>query len=275
MRSIGRLSTISGLALAAVWVAPPLQAQDRAEAMGTTIRLIVGERHGPSVAAGLAIDLEPGWKTYWRYPGDSGVPPTLDTAGSVNVAAFTLEFPAPERFRDGSDQTIGYHRPVTLPLTITLADPAKPAELRIKAQFGVCRDICVPVDVSLDRRIDPAMPPDAGEAAEIAAAETAVPAPAKAGEPFSVVKLHCDEAAKPPVVTVAIKAPPKELKDIFVEGPEGWALPLPDRVATAGDVTTWRFVLDGLPSGAKHEGAPLTFTIVGGDRATTQTVTLD
>ena len=62
---------------------------------------------------------------------------------------------------------------------------------------------------------------------------------------------------------------------MFVEGPEGWALPLPERGATTGETTSWRFALDGLPSGAKAHGAALTFTIVGRDRATVQTLTLD
>src|SRR6476661_4306539 len=52
--------------------------------------------------AGVEIKLEPGWKTYWRYPGDSGVPPTFDFSASDNVKEATVLFPAPVRFPDGA-----------------------------------------------------------------------------------------------------------------------------------------------------------------------------
>ena len=59
--------------------------------------------------AGIEIRLDPGWKTYWRYPGDSGVPPTLDFAGSENVKSVTALWPAPQRFADGAGgHSIGY-----------------------------------------------------------------------------------------------------------------------------------------------------------------------
>ena len=211
MTTIGRMRrvlTVTGLALIALGAGQSLHAEDRAQAMGTSVRLITGAHHGAPVHAGLAIALEPGWKTYWRYPGDSGVPPIVDPAGSENVASLTVDFPAPERFREGSDQTIGYHGPVVLPLRVTLADPGKPAELHVHAFLGVCRDICVPVDVTLERRVDPTAEPIADEAGEIVAAEKRVPAPAKAGEPFSVVRLTGDDGVKPPVATVTVKAPP-------------------------------------------------------------------
>src|SRR5271155_4609856 len=69
--------------------------------------------------AGIEIRLDPGWKTYWRYPGDSGVPPTLDFTGSENVKSVTALWPAPERFSDGAGgHSIGYRGDVVLPLRV-------------------------------------------------------------------------------------------------------------------------------------------------------------
>src|SRR5262249_31521832 len=65
-------------------------------------RLIAGNVDGSNLRAGLEIKLDPGWKTYWRYPGDSGVPPVFDFASSENVKSVTVLWPAPQRFPDGS-----------------------------------------------------------------------------------------------------------------------------------------------------------------------------
>ena len=86
-------------------------------------RLIAGaaprSADAPWLRAGIEIRLDPGWKTYWRYPGDSGVPPTLDFAGSENVKSVTVLWPAPTRFADGAGgHSIGYHGDVVLPLHV-------------------------------------------------------------------------------------------------------------------------------------------------------------
>jgi len=69
-------------------------------------RLIAGETHtsndGVRLRAGVEIQLDPGWHTHWRYPGDSGVPPTFDFAGSENIKSVTMLWPAPERFADAA-----------------------------------------------------------------------------------------------------------------------------------------------------------------------------
>lgn len=97
----------------------------------------------------LQVDLAQGWKTYWRSPGDAGIPPDFDWAGSSNVAAVRFHWPTPEVFHTNGMQTIGYHRQLVLPIEVTPADPAKPVGLRATVDMGVCRDVCVPTSVSL------------------------------------------------------------------------------------------------------------------------------
>ncbi len=65
------------------------------------MRLVAGSAGGAdrtSLRAGIELRLATGWKTYWRYPGDSGVPPRFDFSKSTNVKSVTVRWPAPHRF---------------------------------------------------------------------------------------------------------------------------------------------------------------------------------
>ncbi|MGB3141534.1 MAG: protein-disulfide reductase DsbD domain-containing protein, partial [Aestuariivirga sp.] len=78
--------------------------------------LIAGGQEGGVWQAGILAELEPEWKTYWRMPGDSGIPPQFDWAGSQNSAAIEVGFPVPRRFNDEGGETIGYHDRVVFPV---------------------------------------------------------------------------------------------------------------------------------------------------------------
>jgi DsbC/DsbD-like thiol-disulfide interchange protein len=105
--------------------------------------------------AAFVIDMEPGWKTYWRVPGDGGIPPDLDPAASANLAGFSVTFPAPEVEWDGDILSIGYHGRVVLPLTLQPADPAAPLDLSLRFFIGVCAEICIPAEGRLELRLVP------------------------------------------------------------------------------------------------------------------------
>src|SRR5271165_2440118 len=100
--------------------------------------------------AGFEIRLAPGAITYWRDPGDAGVPPTFDFAGSDNVAKVEPVFPAPKRIKesDGSE-AFGYDHDVVFPLLIEPSDPAKPVTLAVHANYAVCERICLPAEARL------------------------------------------------------------------------------------------------------------------------------
>src|SRR5580698_2446689 len=101
--------------------------------------------------AGLELRLDPGWKTYWRDPGDSGVPPTFDFSGSDNVRSVTVEWPAPERFPDGAGgNSIGYVGRIVLPLRIVQKDAAKHSSVHLKLNYAVCGNLCVPAEATLE-----------------------------------------------------------------------------------------------------------------------------
>ena len=97
----------------------------------------------------LELRLDPGWKTYWRTPGDSGVPPTATWEKSKNLARASFYFPAPQRLADQGGESIGYKDRVVLPLRIERTNTKSPVGLGMSLSFGVCKNICVPVDIDL------------------------------------------------------------------------------------------------------------------------------
>jgi len=85
----------------------------------SAVRLLAGSRSGAVLLGGIAFQLQPGWKTYWRTPGDSGVPPRFDFSKSENIEAVTVLWPAPTKFDDGAGgHSLGYHNQIVLPLRI-------------------------------------------------------------------------------------------------------------------------------------------------------------
>src|SRR6185436_17307592 len=99
----------------------------------SAVRLIAGARveGGTAIRAGIEIRLAPGWKTYWRYPGDSGVPPRFDFSKSRNVKSVNVRWPAPQRLADESGTSIGYKHGVTFPLEVLPEDRSKPVTLSL------------------------------------------------------------------------------------------------------------------------------------------------
>src|SRR5438067_8472918 len=98
------------------------------------VRVIAGSSATPErapIRAGIELRLKPGWHTYWRYPGDAGVPPRFDFAGSQNVHSVEVLWPAPQPIREQGLVAIGYVRDVVWPLAVVAQDPDKPVLLRL------------------------------------------------------------------------------------------------------------------------------------------------
>lgn len=99
--------------------------------------------------AALRVRLADGWKTYWRSPGEAGIPPSLDWRGSGNLAGVTFHWPVPEVFDTSGMQTIGYSRELVLPLSLTPSKAGEPITLTGKVNLGVCKDVCMPMDAEI------------------------------------------------------------------------------------------------------------------------------
>src|SRR5712664_501682 len=112
----------------------------------SAVRLLAGSRSGAVLLGGIAFQLQPGWKTYWRTPGDSGVPPRFDFSKSENIEAVTVMWPAPLKFDDGAGGvSLGYHDQTVLPLRIVPKSADRPVTLRAAISYAVCEKLCIPV----------------------------------------------------------------------------------------------------------------------------------
>lgn len=100
--------------------------------------------------AGLQLRLAPGWKTYWRSPGEGGIPPRFGWNGSQNLDAAAFHWPVPEVFDQNGMRSIGYTDVVVIPVELNITDPSQPAQMRGQVQIGVCEEICVPVLLDFD-----------------------------------------------------------------------------------------------------------------------------
>ena len=142
------------LAFAALFfalAASPVAAQGFAgpgEAFAETT-LLDGGGTGEGRLAAVHIALADGWKTYWRAPGESGLPPVFDWSGSENLASAEVVFPVPHRFETYGLATWGYKNAVTLPVKVTPIDPTKPVSLKLEMFYGVCKDVCAPMQAAL------------------------------------------------------------------------------------------------------------------------------
>lgn len=118
----------------------------------------------------LSLRLKPGWKTYWRSPGDAGVPPRFDWHGSQNLGEVTIYWPRPEAIESGGERTLGYHDALVLPIEVAPQVPGAPVGLQATVDLGLCEHICVPAQLTLTA-------PEAADAPDpqIVAAQARVP----------------------------------------------------------------------------------------------------
>ncbi len=142
---------LRSLILAAALLAPvPAFATDPLAAV-VSHRVLPGwQQADGTYMAGLEIALAPGWKTYWRSPGDAGIPPQFDWTRARNVGAVQVHWPSPGIFHEAGMRSIGYTQTVVLPMTIAPKQDGQDMRLRGRMELGVCADICVPAAFDID-----------------------------------------------------------------------------------------------------------------------------
>jgi DsbC/DsbD-like thiol-disulfide interchange protein len=238
------------------------------------VRLVAGgsEADGAARLGGIEIALDPGFKTYWRTPGESGLPPAFDWSGSENLARADVLWPAPSRFEDAGGVSYGYKDQVLLPVRASAKDPGKPVRLSLRLDYGVCKDICIPAQamLALDLRGEEAVH---GAAIEKALARVPKPQPLGAPGDLSVLGLEPTRVEGKLALAVTVRAPSDA--DLFVEGPDSWYLGA--KAMRAGtEQGSGEFVAEifDRPKGAAGR-LDLRLTLVAGRRAVETTASLD
>ncbi|MFO1331460.1 MAG: protein-disulfide reductase DsbD family protein [Rubrivivax sp.] len=135
-------------------LAPALQAQP-VKTEHVTAEL-VAERSavapGGTLQIGLLLQHAPQWHSYWRNPGDSGLPTTIDWQLPSGAAVGPIEWPAPERLPLGPLVNYGYEGELLLPLAFTAPADARPGStlaLTAHVRWLVCREVCIPEEATL------------------------------------------------------------------------------------------------------------------------------
>ncbi|MFZ0850636.1 MAG: protein-disulfide reductase DsbD domain-containing protein [Hyphomicrobiaceae bacterium] len=256
---------VSGTARAAE---PVAAATPWVEAQAARVRLVAGadaDRAGKSFLAGVEIVMAQGWKTYWRNPGEAGVPPNFDWSGSTNTASIKVTYPAPIRLVDPAAEMIGYKSSVLFPVAVSPQDPSQAVELRLALEFAVCREICIPAQASMHLTLPPALLKGAPTPL-VAAAQARVPRspPARRGSDPVLLGVTAKLEGPDPVLQIEAKFPAGSAgADLFVEAPDGIFLPMAQKLPGESDATV-RFMVDLSRSGVAPElkGKELTLTLV-------------
>jgi suppressor for copper-sensitivity B len=236
-------------------------AQSSAEVMSA----VEGTGDLATIPLALHIVLQPGWKTYWRSPGDAGYPPQLDVSGSTNVARAELMWPVPHRFQLFGLQTFGYGSEVAFPLMVTPQQAGAPISLKAKVRYLVCEQICVPQETTLTLDLPRGAATPSSFAPLVNRFRSLVP---MGGERlgWSVDQVAIDQNSQ---LVIDVKSASEVLNapDVIVEGAPNFYFGLP-KVELSSDRREARLFVpvERLNSGPEVSASDLTLTLFDGER---------
>lgn len=218
----------------------------------------------------LLIEPKPGWITYWKEPGDVGIPPSITPASGAAFSVARVDFPVPKLLTSGDMQDVGYDHPVALPLV--LANAGNDTPISISAFVGVCQNICIPFQADLT--VDPAaeIGVDPTEVALVENAKRLVPP--GPSEDFRVT----GHAIKPDLksLEVSLRLPHKgPATEVFLSGPSGHVYVEGKASAGPDGETLYTVPIGKLPKGYTIAGKRWGILVVAGDRAMETTLAFD
>lgn len=224
---------------------------------------------GERLLLGVRIEPQPGWKTYWRAPGESGLPPVFLFRAHENAALPEIKWPAPKRQNLQGQESYGYDGPVTFPFFVQPLDTAKPVNLALRVDYAVCRDICVPEQAELTLHLPPGPTKASGQQAALQTALDTVPTPqdstsstriiaATITQQNQIAELHIDAEAETGFVS----------PDLFVDGVADLLFSAPETTYQDGKRRAhFRLALIYLDPAATAVGQTATLTLVDRDFA--------
>ncbi len=242
------------------------------------VSAVAGAGTESELRAGIEFELQPGWKTYWRTPGDAGYPISVDWQGSVNVATAEIAWPAPHRFTLFGLDTFGYSEAVLLPVLVKPQRVGEAVQLRAAVNYLVCEEICIPKTASLALDI-PAGTATPSEFAQLVARYQAQVPGDGARHGLHVESAVLGGSAEKQTLEISARSAPLPFDhpDVIVEGPDGFTFGPPE-VALSADGAAASFSLPvfvntGVDAGALAK-SNVTLTLVDGQRGLEQKITL-
>ncbi|MFO7477729.1 MAG: protein-disulfide reductase DsbD family protein [Methyloceanibacter sp.] len=254
-------------------VAANASASHWVDSTNSKVRIVSGlvERDGKQAPmAGVQLRMNPQWKTYWKNPGDSGVPPAFDWSGSTNLKSAEVLYPAPHRFVEADGWAIGYVDEIVFPVKVTPEREGEPVELQLAFDFGLCKDLCIPNAVTLGLIVEPDT--GKGDARLIESFLARVPKAAAPGvfPELSKVDVRLDGNA-PELVIEAAFPPGATGTDLFIDAGEVF-VPIPKALGPLeGDKQRFAVTFASAEEVSAIKGRPLSFVLVS-DQGATETV---
>lgn len=235
------------------------------------VRLVSGAVQDQGGLAGVQIHLDPGWHTYWRSPGDSGVPPEFDWSGSKNLKQAQVLYPAPHRIADANGSAIGYEDEVVFPVKITPERPDEPVKLKLNVAYGLCKTLCIPNEATLSLDLPPQNAAEQTQDLLLERFVGLVPKPVAQGELPALGGIEAElDGAKPELRIDALFPEGASGSDLFIEGGDVY-VPVPKAAGPLeGGKQSFVVSFGSAAEAAAIKGKPLTLTLVwdGGARET-------
>ncbi len=219
-----------------------------------------------TISIGLQFALEPGWKVYWRSPGDAGYPPRIDWEGSRNLAAAEMEWPVPHRFSLFGLQTFGYGGEVVFPIVARPLQPGQAIDLRARVEYLTCNEICIPREADLALNLPAGSGEPTADAFLIDTYRMRVPGKGPS-QGLEIEKAVLTGTLKAPVVEVTARSDsPFDSPDVLIEAPPGFSFAAPE-VSFAQERTRAVLRVAATPTGGGVlEGKHMTLTLTDGRR---------
>ncbi|MBY3213544.1 cytochrome C biogenesis protein [Rhizobium laguerreae] len=216
------------------------------------------------IRAALQIEPKPGWITYWKEPGNSGIPPQITIAAASGVTLDAIAYPVPKHFFKGAIEDIAYDAPVTLPLSLTAAGKG-PVTIDAAAFIGICKDICIPFQANLQLKLGPAIQSHPQEEAILQAADARLPKPPS--QDFDVTAHAMSPDRKTLSLDLVLPGEGKTAPDIIVTGPSGYAFT--KQIGGKRDGRTFKvdIAIGKLPKDYDIAGKQWSVLVIDGERA--------
>lgn len=238
-------------------------------------RLIAAEypdaTRGENPVAGVQIELNPGWKTYWRVPGDAGIPPRMNWSGSENVKSVEVRWPAPHRYIDKYGMSIGYKDEIVLPLNIQPKDASAPIHLALELDYAVCKEVCLPVNSKMALDIAPQKHTGGPFKRKLQRFQKQVPISVEKQVGMKVRGLGISQNGKRVLLSFEIEnSVGDQVVDVFVEGRDNLFFGTPTLIKNAGKMARVDIPVTGLKDTGALKGDTLRLTLVGKKSSTNQ-----
>jgi DsbC/DsbD-like thiol-disulfide interchange protein len=228
---------------------------------------------GGHIRAALQIEPNPGWITYWREPGESGIPPQISTKPESAAAITRIAYPTPKQINLGTIREIGYDTATALPIDFEFADGRRQGTLAITSFIGLCKQVCIPFQADFSLPLSYDGKPEVAEKAAIAAADASLPE--RPSTDFSVGQHQLSADGKALSLQLTLPSSDDTAPQVYLTGPSGYVFFRQTSTRRHGHAFDTEIAIGKLPKNYEIHGKSWGIIVVDGQRAIETTLTFD